>query len=81
MVHRKTGLLLASDQPLALADALSELERQPDLRTKMGEAARLRAERLFDRRVNVARLDTWFERSSRGKSLVDNVRILRAVER
>ena len=36
------GLVVPADNPAALADALRHLTREPDLRERMGEAARLR---------------------------------------
>jgi glycosyltransferase involved in cell wall biosynthesis len=78
--HPRTGLLLPSDRPLALADALVELESNAQLRSTMGGRGRRRAEDLFDRRVNVARLHGWLASSSRGDAVVDPTRKLRAVE-
>lgn len=70
IVERETGLILASPGPLALADALSELAGRPELRRRMGEAARRRAETLFDRRANVEQLHRWMRRSARGAGIV-----------
>jgi len=78
--HRRTGLLLPSDRPLALANALAELERDEGLRSRLGAAGRRRAERLFDRRRNVARLAGWLDRSIRGAPVVAGSGVLRAVE-
>ena len=57
--HRGTGLLVPSDNPWALAAALGELLDSRSLRRRFGAAGRRRAEELFDRRRNVARLHGW----------------------
>jgi glycosyltransferase involved in cell wall biosynthesis len=41
ITHRKTGLLVPSEDPAALADALEELLRQPALRRRLGRNARV----------------------------------------
>ena len=51
------GTSLDSEDPTALADALEELAAKPELRQKMGENARVLAEREFDRKKLAARLD------------------------
>ena len=48
--HGIEGLLVPVRRPDALADALLRLVRRPDLRERMGLAARVRAERDFDER-------------------------------
>ncbi len=45
--HRETGLLVPARDPEALADALSELAQDPDLRARLGAAARELAEQAF----------------------------------
>ena len=48
-----TGLLVPPENPAALADAITQLRRQPDLRREMGRAARLAAEKLdWERNVD-----------------------------
>ncbi len=64
--HRETGLLVPPENPWALAAAVGELLRRPAWRRSLGEAGRRRAERLFDRRRNVARLHAWMDESADG---------------
>lgn len=66
IVHRETGVLVTDPSGLRLAEALAELAAHPELRSRMGEAARSRAERLFDQRTNVARLRRWIAAASQG---------------
>jgi glycosyltransferase involved in cell wall biosynthesis len=47
VVDGETGLLVAPDDPAALADALNRLLGDPGLRAKLGAAARLRATERF----------------------------------
>jgi len=47
IVHEKTGLLVASEQTELLAQAIIQLFEQPDLRHRMGQAARLLVVREF----------------------------------
>ena len=56
-----TGRLVPEAEPRAFAAGLAELLGDPALRARMGRAARARAERLFDRRANVAVLDGLLE--------------------
>ena len=62
----ETGRLVPADSARELADAIRDLLGDAGLRERMGAAARRRAEQLFDRRHNVARLHRWFSESSRG---------------
>jgi glycosyltransferase involved in cell wall biosynthesis len=48
--HGVDGLLVPPDDPGALADAVSRLLTQPELRTRLGAAAREKAEERFGRR-------------------------------
>ena len=49
ILHERTGLIVDDpDDPAALADALVRLARDPDLRTRFGEAGRHRARTAFD---------------------------------
>lgn len=52
----RTGFLVPSGDPRALADALERLGRDPVLRERMGSAARERVVRSFDLRANTLRL-------------------------
>jgi glycosyltransferase involved in cell wall biosynthesis len=47
VVHRQTGLLVPSGEPVALASALRSLLQAPSERAAMGAAARRRAETVF----------------------------------
>ena len=59
--HRETGLLVPSNSPLALAQAIAELAGDAILRARLGAGARSRAKALFDLHQNVATLRGWFE--------------------
>ena len=48
VVEGETGFLVPPADPEALADAVEQLLRNPELRDRLGAAARRRAERLFD---------------------------------
>jgi len=48
VAHRRTGLLVPPGDPAALAGALTELATAPELRARLGAAARQRVERDFD---------------------------------
>jgi glycosyltransferase involved in cell wall biosynthesis len=65
--HRRTGLLLPTENPWALAAAIEDLLSQPTRARAYGRAGRRRAEELFDRRRNVARLQGWMEEAARGE--------------
>ena len=56
----ETGLLCPPDDPQALAGALATLLADPVRARFMGQAGRLRAERLFDLTTNAARLADHF---------------------
>ncbi|MGI8655023.1 MAG: glycosyltransferase [Pyrinomonadaceae bacterium] len=47
MVTAETGILVPPGEPAALASAMSQLAADPELRLRMGRAARLRYERFF----------------------------------
>jgi glycosyltransferase involved in cell wall biosynthesis len=51
------GLLVPERDPVALADAMERLARDPALRARLAEGARRAVERDFDRARNVERLD------------------------
>jgi glycosyltransferase involved in cell wall biosynthesis len=46
--HGRTGIVVPPDDPAPLADAIARLVADADLRRRMGEAGRARAEALFD---------------------------------
>lgn len=54
-----TGLLVPQNDPVELAEALTRLLRNPELRERMGQAARERVVRQFDLTKNVAVLREW----------------------
>jgi glycogen(starch) synthase len=53
--HEVSGLLVAPEDPAALAQGLVTLLRQPDHRIRMGQAARRRAESMFSTTAVVSR--------------------------
>lgn len=58
--HGHNGLLFEPGRSDELADCLSQLARQPELRNRMGVAGRAKAEELFDLSTNVLRLMAIF---------------------
>jgi colanic acid/amylovoran biosynthesis glycosyltransferase len=56
MTHGANGLLVTQGDEAALTDALVMLAEHPDERRRLGEAARLRARDVYDRRVSTTRL-------------------------
>lgn len=60
--HEETGLTVAVDDPVALADAANRLLTEPGLRDRLGAAARQRAIREFDHRVMASRSLAIYER-------------------
>ncbi len=59
--HGRAGVLVPENDPLATADALEELLRDPGRRDRLARAGRARAEELFDARKNALTLRGWFE--------------------
>ena len=55
-----SGLLVPPADPEALADVLGRLIRDPELRGRLGEHARLRVEERFDIDLNIARYAELF---------------------
>jgi glycosyltransferase involved in cell wall biosynthesis len=62
VVDGVTGRLVPPRDPAALADRLAELLSRPDLRERMGAAARARVERDFTWPTTAARTATLYER-------------------
>jgi glycosyltransferase involved in cell wall biosynthesis len=52
----ETGLIVAPNDPAALADALARLAADPDLGARLGAAARALVERQHDQRTNARRM-------------------------
>jgi glycosyltransferase involved in cell wall biosynthesis len=61
--HRANGLLVPQKDAAALAGAIGELLGNPDLRRKLGQAARLTICRNFDARQNIRALKDLFQAS------------------
>lgn len=59
--HGETGFLVPPSQPEMLATRLYQLLSQPDLRERMGQAARLRVERAFTWPVVAMRTDLLYQ--------------------
>lgn len=64
VAHGETGLLVASGEASALAQALEELIRDPELRSRYGRAGRVRIEQHFQIERTVAPLLRLFETAS-----------------
>ena len=62
--HEHTGLLVAPQDPPALAEAMHNLLAAPQRRLNMGAAGRAKAEREFDLRRNIATLHALFRDSA-----------------
>lgn len=60
VVEGETGFLVPSRDPAALAAAIARLLSSPELRARMGAAARVRVEHLFDARVMASRYEDLY---------------------
>jgi glycosyltransferase involved in cell wall biosynthesis len=69
VVPGETGLLVPARDAEALAGALAELLADADLRKRMGDAGRRRAETFFDERLVLDRQRAAFEHLFREKGL------------
>lgn len=69
VVDGETGLLVPPRQPKALAQAMVRLAVDPDLAFRMGQAARKRAEELFDAKVMAEKTVQVYRRVLAGRSL------------
>jgi hypothetical protein len=58
--HGVTGFAVPRRVPAALADAIERLASDPELRRRMGEAARRRAEQELDHRVQLDRFEAVY---------------------
>lgn len=61
----ETGLLIPSENPAALAQALERLIRDPVLRARLGDAAERRVRGNFDHMASIGQLKDLFEREWR----------------
>jgi glycosyltransferase involved in cell wall biosynthesis len=61
LLERGAGLLVPPEDPLALADAIERLVRDPELRKQLGETGRRRVEDSFAVEKVVAELVRRFE--------------------
>ena len=68
--HEETGLLVAQEDPRALAAAIERLLLDPDLRSHMAVRARRLIEDDFDIRANAARLRRIFARAALNRDRV-----------
>jgi glycosyltransferase involved in cell wall biosynthesis len=64
-----TGLLPPPRDPVALAEAISRLLRDPERARRMGEAGRKRVETEFSMDANVRRVEALYEQLLRDKQL------------
>jgi glycosyltransferase involved in cell wall biosynthesis len=62
VIDGETGLLVAQDDPAALAAALRRLVESPNLRATLGAAARSHVAQRFDGATNTRRLESLFDR-------------------
>ncbi|TIV47011.1 MAG: glycosyltransferase family 4 protein, partial [Mesorhizobium sp.] len=58
----ETGLLVPTENPIALAQALERLIRDPVLRARLGDAAERRVRGNFDHTASIGQLKELFER-------------------
>ena len=61
VVDRETGVLVPAQEPGALAEALEPLITSPELRQRLGLAARQRAERAFSLAAHATRLQSLYD--------------------
>jgi glycosyltransferase involved in cell wall biosynthesis len=61
VVHGQTGMLVPPQDPEALAQQIVRLLEEPELRERLGRAARKRAESEFDIKKAVERLETIYD--------------------
>ena len=61
VVDGETGVLVPAQDPHALAAALEPLINSPELRQRLGLAARRRAERAFSLAAHASRLQSLYD--------------------
>lgn len=66
----RSGLLVPSERPEALASAMTRLLSEPELRTRVSRSGRAKAERCFNLSSNVSRLKRLFLRKPGIRSIV-----------
>jgi glycosyltransferase involved in cell wall biosynthesis len=62
-VDGENGLLVAPEDPVALAAALEKAIREPDLRQRLGQAAEAKVRHDFDHHASIADLKRLFTQS------------------
>jgi glycosyltransferase involved in cell wall biosynthesis len=62
VIDGRTGLLVPSKDPAALADALARLVESPELRTKLGAAGREFVARSYDWSLNVTQMQRLYDK-------------------
>ncbi|GLS33180.1 Glycosyltransferase involved in cell wall bisynthesis [Mesorhizobium albiziae] len=62
LTHDENGLVVASEDPQALARALERAIREPSLRKRLGDAAERRVRDHFDHNSSIVQLKSLFER-------------------
>ncbi|MEW5871401.1 MAG: glycosyltransferase [Chloroflexota bacterium] len=67
--HNETGLLVPPNDRAALAQAILQMHGQPDLRRRLGQAARQRAQEVFSIEQTVKKLEALYLRLLRKKGL------------
>ncbi len=68
LITPETGLLVPPGEPAALAHAMMQLASDPDLRARMGRAARVRYEQLFSPQVVLPALVDAYRRIATSKN-------------
>jgi glycogen(starch) synthase len=65
VAHQQTGLLVEKEDSRALAEAITYLLDHPEIATKMGEAARSRAQAIFSWKRHVDAFDALYRQLTR----------------
>jgi len=66
VVHGETGILVPEESPQGIADALTLLYREPEIRLRMGKAARERARSQFSPAAIATNFRNEFAKAARG---------------
>jgi len=67
--HGRTGLLVPVKDSAALADAMKEMIKNPDMRLRMGREGRRRVKERFDERIVLKKILQVYGKSGRGMRL------------